>query len=91
MPIENTDTLIVSGGQAGIALSEHLGNNNVPHIILEKNRTAEAWRTGRWELFANGPAWHNRFPSLGSGVMIRMRFSKDRVAEPGRVCRDGKR
>ena len=35
MPIENTDTLIVSGGQAGIALSEHLGNNNVPHIILE--------------------------------------------------------
>lgn len=65
MSIEKTDTLVVGGGQAGIALSEHLGNNNVPHIILEKNRTAEAWRTGRWDaLVANGPAWHDRFPSL---------------------------
>ncbi|NVO58481.1 NAD(P)-binding domain-containing protein [Rhodobacteraceae bacterium B1Z28] len=65
MSIEKTDTLVVGGGQAGIALSEHLGNNNVPHIILEKNRTAEAWRTGRWDnLVANGPAWHDRFPNL---------------------------
>ncbi|WP_164660093.1 NAD(P)/FAD-dependent oxidoreductase [Tropicibacter sp. Alg240-R139] len=65
MTLEKTDTLIVGGGQAGIALSEHLGHQNVPHLVLEKNRTAEAWRTGRWDaLVANGPAWHDRFPNL---------------------------
>ncbi|MES0863399.1 NAD(P)/FAD-dependent oxidoreductase [Ruegeria sp. SCPT10] len=65
MTIEKTDTLVVGGGQAGIAASEHLSNNNIPHIVLEKNRTAEAWRTGRWDaLVANGPAWHDRFPNM---------------------------
>nr|WP_319948204.1 NAD(P)/FAD-dependent oxidoreductase [uncultured Shimia sp.] len=65
MAIEETDTLVVGGGQAGIAASEHLGKNGVPHIVLEKNRIAEAWRSGRWDsLVANGPAWHDRFPNL---------------------------
>ncbi len=65
MSIEKTDTLIVGGGQAGIAMSEHLGAQGVPHLMLEKSRTAEAWRTGRWDaLVANGPAWHDRFPNL---------------------------
>ncbi len=65
MSIEKVDTLIVGAGQAGIAMSEHLGNNGVPHLVLEKNRIAEAWRSGRWDtLVANGPAWHDRFPNL---------------------------
>jgi putative flavoprotein involved in K+ transport len=83
MSIEKTDTLVVGGGQAGIALSEHLGNNEVPHIILEKNRTAEAWRTGRWDaLVANGPCWHDRFPSLQfNGDDPDAFVPKDRVAE----------
>ncbi|WP_170514070.1 flavin-containing monooxygenase [Ruegeria atlantica] len=83
MSIEKTDTLVVGGGQAGIALSEHLGNNDVPHIILEKNRTAEAWRTGRWDaLVANGPCWHDRFPSLQfNGDDPDAFVPKDRVAE----------
>ncbi len=83
MTIEKTDTLVVGGGQAGIALSEHLGKAGVPHVILEKNRTAEAWRTGRWDaLVANGPAWHDRFPSLlFNGDDPDAFVSKDRVAE----------
>jgi len=65
MSIEKIDTLVVGGGQAGLAMSEHLSNNSVPHLILEKSRIAERWRTGRWDsLVANGPAWHDRFPSL---------------------------
>lgn len=65
MSIEKVDTLIVGAGQAGIAMREHLGNNGVPHLVLEKNRVAEAWRSGRWDtLVANGPAWHDRFPNL---------------------------
>lgn len=58
-------TLVVGGGQAGVAMSEHLGNLNIPHLVLEKNRIAEQWRTGRWDsLVANGPAWHDRFPGM---------------------------
>ena len=65
MPSETTDTVVVGGGQAGIAASEHLSNAAIPHIVLEKSRIAERWRTGRWDnLVANGPAWHDRFPGL---------------------------
>ncbi len=65
MPIEKIDTLVVGGGQAGLAMSEHLSNNHVPHLVLERDRIAERWRSGRWDsLVANGPAWHDRFPSL---------------------------
>lgn len=59
------DTLVVGAGQAGVAMSEHLTSQGVPHIVLEKSRIAEAWRTGRWDsLVANGPAWHDRFPNM---------------------------
>ena len=59
------DTLVVGAGQAGIAISEHLGNAGVPHLVLERARIAERWRTARWDsLVANGPAWHDRFPHL---------------------------
>ena len=65
MPIEQTDTLVVGAGQAGVAMSEHLTSHGVPHLVLERDRIAERWRTGRWDsLVANGPAWHDRFPNL---------------------------
>lgn len=63
--MQTTDTLVIGGGQAGIAMSEHLSKQGIDHIVLEKNRIAEAWRTRRWDsLVANGPCWHDRFPSL---------------------------
>lgn len=59
------DTLIVGAGQAGIALSEHLGKQGIPHLILERDRIAERWRSQRWDsLVANGPVWHDRFPGM---------------------------
>ena len=65
MALEKIDTLVVGGGQAGLAMSEHLRSDGVDHIILEKSRIAERWRTSRWDtLVANGPAWHDRFPSM---------------------------
>ncbi|WP_226568481.1 flavin-containing monooxygenase [Mangrovibacter yixingensis] len=60
-----TDTLVVGAGQAGVAMSEHLTRLAIPHLVVEKNRIAEAWRSGRWDsLVANGPAWHDRFPGM---------------------------
>ncbi len=65
MAMEEVDTLVVGGGQAGLAMSEHLSNCGVPHVVLERHRIAERWRSERWDsLVANGPAWHDRFPSL---------------------------
>ena len=59
------DTIVVGGGQAGLAISEHLTFNKIDHIILERNRIVERWRSCRWDsLVANGPAWHDRFPTL---------------------------
>ena len=65
MTVETIDTLVIGAGQAGVAMSEHLGKCGVPHIVLERSRIAERWRSGRWDsLVANGPAWHDRFPGL---------------------------
>lgn len=62
--METIDTLVIGAGQAGIAMSEHLHDKGVPHLVLEKKRIAESWRTARWDaLVANGPAWHDRFPN----------------------------
>ncbi|MFZ6047183.1 flavin-containing monooxygenase [Pseudomonas sp. CR3202] len=76
------DTLVVGAGQAGVAMSEHLTKLGVPHLVLERNRIAEAWRTGRWDsLVANGPAWHDRFPSLEfEGLDPDAFASKEQVA-----------
>jgi putative flavoprotein involved in K+ transport len=65
MPVEKVDTLIVGGGQAGLAMSEHLSKSGLPHLVLERHRIAERWRSERWDsLVANGPAWHDRFPGM---------------------------
>ncbi len=65
MSVEQTDTVVVGGGQAGLAMSEHLGKQGVPHLVLERHRIAERWRSARWDsLVANGPAWHDRFPGM---------------------------
>ncbi|WP_323775445.1 NAD(P)/FAD-dependent oxidoreductase [Leisingera sp.] len=83
MAIEKIDTLVVGAGQAGVAMSEHLTRHGVPHLVLEKNRIAEAWRTGRWDsLVANGPAWHDRFPNLEfTGTDPEAFAGKERVAD----------
>lgn len=64
MTVEIVDTLVIGGGQAGVAMSEHLRLHNVPHLVVERGRIAERWRSERWDsLVANGPAWHDRFPN----------------------------
>src|SRR6201990_1660372 len=83
MAVETIDTLVIGAGQAGVAMSEHLGNSGVPHLVLERGRIAERWRSGRWDsLVANGPAWHDRFPGLEFDDLDPDAFpSKERVAD----------
>jgi putative flavoprotein involved in K+ transport len=81
MAAETTDVLIVGGGQAGIAMSEHLTDRGIAHVVLERDRLAERWRTCRWDsLVANGPAWHDRFPNLSFEGVDPFAFApKDRI------------
>ncbi len=85
MTVQTTsiDTLVVGAGQAGVAMSEHLSKLGVPHLVLERSRIAERWRTGRWDsLVANGPAWHDRFPNMTfAGVDPDGFASKEQVAD----------
>ena len=80
--IEEVEVVVVGGGQAGVAVSEHLGNAGVPHVVLERGRIAEKWRSGRWDsLVANGPAWHDRFPGLEFDADPETFVPKEQVAD----------
>lgn len=83
MATEQVDTLVVGGGQAGLAMSEHLSACDVPHVVLERYRIAERWRSERWDsLVANGPAWHDRFPNMEFSTIDPDAFaSKEMIAD----------
>ena len=76
MSVETINTLVVGAGQAGVAMSEHLSLMGVPHIVLERSRIAERWRSERWDsLVANGLA------RPFSGDEIRGHFPRELPAE----------
>ncbi|NKY98854.1 flavin-containing monooxygenase [Nocardiopsis alborubida] len=83
MSLEEIEVVVVGGGQAGIAMSEHLSDRRVPHVVLERSRVAERWRSERWDsLVTNGPVWHDRFPGLEfTGLGPEDFASKDGVAD----------
>lgn len=61
---ERVQTVIVGGGQAGLALSYWLAQAGHEHLVLEKAaRPGEAWRNGRWDSFTLvTPNWTVRLP-----------------------------
>ncbi|MFC3996193.1 flavin-containing monooxygenase [Nocardiopsis sediminis] len=83
MSHDETEVLVVGAGQAGVAMSEHLGARGIPHLVLERDRIAQSWRTRRWDsLVANGPAWHDRFPGMRFDDVDPDGFaSKEQVAD----------
>ncbi len=83
MSSREVEVLVVGAGQAGLAMSEHLSSRGVPHLVLERHRIAERWRSERWDsLVANGPAWHDRFPGMEFPGLDPDAFaSKDQVAD----------
>jgi putative flavoprotein involved in K+ transport len=64
--LRQIDVVVVGGGQAGIALSYHLKNRGIPHVVLERDRPFSSW-ANRWEGFkTNTPNWMNTLPMLPS-------------------------
>ena len=82
MANQEIEVLVVGAGQAGIAMSEHLSSHGVAHLVVERDRIAERWRSWRWDsLVANGPAWHDRFPGLEFDIDPDGFASKEEVAD----------
>jgi len=62
---EGVETVIVGGGQAGLALSYHLQGLGHEHVVLERGRVVERWRSERWDsLHFQFPNWTLRLPGF---------------------------
>src|SRR6266404_4553202 len=60
---ERHETVIVGGGHAGLAMSYQLSRRGRPHIVLERGRVAERWRSERWDsLHFQFPNWSLALP-----------------------------
>jgi putative flavoprotein involved in K+ transport len=58
----STDTVVIGGGQAGIAMSAMLTRRGEDHVVLERSTIASAWRS-RWDSFTLvTPNWTIRLP-----------------------------
>lgn len=59
------ETLIIGAGQAGLALSHHLTAHGREHLLLDRGRVAERWRSERWDSFRLlTPNWHATLPGM---------------------------
>jgi putative flavoprotein involved in K+ transport len=57
--------IIVGGGQAGLAMSYCLKEREIDHLVFEKKRLAEAWRSQRWDTFCLvTPNWQCKLPGF---------------------------
>ena len=61
--MRNVDVVVIGAGQAGLATSYELTKQGVDHVVLDRGRVAEAWRTRRWDSFTLvGPNWSFDLP-----------------------------
>ena len=60
-----TTTVVVGGGQSGLAMSQCLSVRSIDHVILERNEVANSWRRERWDsLRLLTPNWQCRLPGF---------------------------
>jgi putative flavoprotein involved in K+ transport len=60
---EQIETLIIGGGQAGLAMSQCLAQLGLEHAVLERGQVAERWRSERWDsLTLLAPNWLVQLP-----------------------------
>jgi putative flavoprotein involved in K+ transport len=57
------DTVVIGAGHAGLAVSRLLTTARCDHVVLERGRIAERWRSERWDsLHLLTPNWMTRLP-----------------------------
>jgi putative flavoprotein involved in K+ transport len=59
------EAVVIGGGQAGLAMSRCLSERGVDHVVFERGRVAERWRSERWDsLRLLTPNWQTRLPGF---------------------------
>ncbi|HEX6257005.1 MAG TPA: NAD(P)-binding domain-containing protein [Euzebyales bacterium] len=59
------ETLVIGAGQAGLALSYHLKARGRDHLLLDRGRIGERWRSERWDSFKLlTPNWQTGMPGM---------------------------
>ena len=63
--MHHADCVVIGAGQAGLAMSHCLTDRGVDHVVLERGRVAERWRSERWDsLRLLTPNWQSRLPGF---------------------------
>ena len=58
-------TVVIGAGQSGLAMSKHLTNRGIEHVVLDRGEVANSWRTERWDfLRLLTPNWQSRLPGF---------------------------
>jgi putative flavoprotein involved in K+ transport len=61
--MQTTDVIVIGAGQAGLAVSHCLARRGIDHVVLERGRVAERWRSERWDSAKLlTPNWQSRLP-----------------------------
>jgi putative flavoprotein involved in K+ transport len=61
--MKHTNTIVIGGGQAGLAMSRCLVDYGIDHVVLERGHIGERWRSERWDsLRLLTPNWQSRLP-----------------------------
>src|SRR5215469_5098401 len=57
--------IIIGGGHAGLSISHCLKERGIDHLIFEKERLGESWRSKRWDSFCLvTPNWQCQLPGF---------------------------
>jgi putative flavoprotein involved in K+ transport len=61
--MHTVDTVVIGAGHAGLAVSHRLTDRAIEHVVLERGRIGERWRSARWDSFRLlTPNWLARLP-----------------------------
>jgi putative flavoprotein involved in K+ transport len=63
MPVQRIEAVVIGAGQAGLAMSWHLRQRGIEHLVLERGEVAQRWRSERWDsLCFQSPNWNMNLP-----------------------------
>jgi putative flavoprotein involved in K+ transport len=61
--VRYTTTVVIGAGHCGLAMSRCLAERGIDHVVLERGKVANSWRTQRWDsLRLLTPNWMTRLP-----------------------------
>ena len=80
--MKRVTTIVVGAGQCGLAMSRELSRRSIDHVVLERGRIGNSWRTERWDsLRLLTPNWLNglfgHMPSDPDNYMPASEFAKN--------------